>query len=103
MNTISEKTIGRLSLYRRALREMQMTGTRQLFSHQLANIAGVTAAQVRRDLMTLGYTGSPVHGYQVDALLDCIEKFIDNPAGHPVGLVGIGNLGRAILAYFGGR
>src|SRR5690606_15119379 len=58
---ISDRTIGRLSLYRRLLRDLLADGEQYIFSHQLATLAGGTAAQVRRDIMAIGYTGSPVH------------------------------------------
>lgn len=66
-------------------------------------MAGVTAAQVRRDMMAVGYSGSPTRGYDVRALADSIGDFLDAPEGQGVALVGIGNLGRAIMAYFTGR
>jgi len=100
---ISEKTIGRLSLYRRLLNVLQGEGHRHVFSHQLAGIAGCTAAQVRRDLMAVGYSGSPIHGYEVARLIESIREFLDAPGGQGVALVGVGNLGKAILAYFTGR
>lgn len=99
----SEKTIGRLSLYRRLLQQVLTEGTKNIYSHQLAQLAGVTAAQVRRDLMAVGYTGSPTRGYDVPDLMESIGGFLDAEEGQNVALVGVGNLGRAILAYFGHR
>jgi redox-sensing transcriptional repressor len=100
---ISQKTIARLSLYRRLLQEVAAKGTRNIYSHQMAAISGTTAAQVRRDWMVIGYTGSPAHGYEVSDLIAAISKFLDSSAEQKVALVGIGNLGRAILVYFTGR
>jgi redox-sensing transcriptional repressor len=100
---ISERTIGRLSLYRRLLNVLQSEGVRNVFSHQLGNMAGCTAAQVRRDLMAVGYAGSPSLGYDVSRLIESIREFLDSPGGQGVALVGVGNLGKAILAYFAGR
>ncbi len=100
---ISQKTIGRLSLYRRLLTNPADEGQRYIFSHQLAALAACTAAQVRRDLMTLGYTGSTAKGYDRAELAAAIGRFLDDPKGTQVALVGIGNIGRAILAYFAGR
>jgi redox-sensing transcriptional repressor len=100
---ISQKTIARLSLYRRLLQEVAAKGTRNIYSHQMAAIAGTTAAQVRRDWMVIGYTGSPAHGYEVTDVITAIGKFLDPVAEQKVALVGIGNLGRAILVYFTGR
>jgi len=103
LNAASEKTIGRLSLYRRLLNSLKAEGVRNVYSHQLAAMAGGSAAQVRRDIMAIGYTGTPAHGYDVESLIDSIGNFMDAPGGMGAGLVGVGNLGRAILAYFSGR
>jgi redox-sensing transcriptional repressor len=100
---ISQKAIARLSLYRRLLQEVAGKGTKNIYSHQMAAIAGTTAAQVRRDWMVIGYSGSPAHGYQIADLIDAISKFLDSDIEQKVALVGIGNLGRAVLVYFTGR
>jgi redox-sensing transcriptional repressor len=97
---ISEKTIGRLSLYRRVLDRLLREGVENLYSHQLASSTGGTAAQVRRDLMSIGFTGSPARGYRVQELLNRINDFLGVTDGVGVALVGVGNLGRALLAYF---
>jgi len=65
--------------------------------------AGVTAAQVRRDIMNIGYSGNPNRGYDVGKLVESIGNFLDAPEGQNVALVGVGNLGQAILAFFSGR
>jgi redox-sensing transcriptional repressor len=100
---ISNRNIGRLSLYRRLLNVLQAEGIRNIYSHQLATLAGCTAAQVRRDLMVVGYSGSPTHGYEVARLIESLREFLDAPGGQGVALVGVGNLGKAILSYFAGR
>jgi redox-sensing transcriptional repressor len=100
---VPEKTIGRLSLYRRLLAEAVAKGKNSLYSHELARLAGATAAQVRRDLMRVGYMGTPTRGYHVADLMGSISALLDAPATQGVALVGVGNLGRAILAYFTGR
>jgi redox-sensing transcriptional repressor len=100
---VSEKTIGRLSLYRRVLDQLLAEGTRTLFSHQLATLSGCTASQIRRDLMAVGYSGTPSRGYEVPSLLKSIREFLDAPTGQRVALVGVGNLGKALLSYFSGR
>jgi redox-sensing transcriptional repressor len=78
-------------------------GIRSIYSHQIAVRAGVSPAQVRRDLMAVGYSGSPNRGYEASELLHSIEDFLYDPVGQNVALVGIGNLGRAILAFFSSR
>jgi redox-sensing transcriptional repressor len=99
----SDKTIGRLSLYRRLLHGLQLDGISHTFSHQLASLAGGTAAQVRRDLMAIGYSGTTKRGYEVSELVESIGQFLDGQVGQAAALVGVGNLGRAILSYFAGR
>jgi redox-sensing transcriptional repressor len=99
----SDKTIGRLSLYRRLLHGLMADGVANTFSHQLAHMAGVTPAQVRRDLMAIGYSGTTKRGYEVPEMVESIGQFLDASHGQGVALIGVGNLGRAILAYFAGR
>ena len=99
----SEKTIGRLSLYRRLLHGLLSDGVGNTYSHRLAALARVTPAQVRRDLMVIGYSGTTKRGYEVRELVESIGQFLDSSRTQGVALVGIGNLGRAILAYFSGR
>ncbi|MFP4214949.1 MAG: redox-sensing transcriptional repressor Rex [Planctomycetota bacterium] len=101
--TASGRTIGRLSLYRRLLNDLLAERTENVYSHQLATMAGCTAAQVRRDIMVIGYSGSPTRGYDVRQLIDAIGRFLDDDDLEGVALIGVGNLGRALLAYFAGR
>ncbi|HSW29147.1 MAG TPA: redox-sensing transcriptional repressor Rex [Longimicrobiales bacterium] len=103
MSRMPDRTIERLSYYRRLLQGEWEVGRRHVFSHQLAALAGVTPAKLRRDLTYVGYSGSPQLGYAVDQLRDAIERCL-SPRGHvDVALVGLGNLGRALLTYFSGR
>jgi len=103
MNKIPEKTIERLILYRRLLLGLQGKGTNKIFSHQLAAKAGVTSAQLRKDLAPTGYYGSPVHGYDIKQLMDSISEIIDLPQMQNVAQVGLGHLVCAVLDYFQGR
>jgi len=99
--SISDKIIGRLSLYRRMLeRAAAEKPSDHVFSHELAAISGYSAVLVRRDLMTIGFTGNPKKGYNVSDLIASIGLFLDAPEGQNACLVGVGNLGRALLAYF---
>ncbi|MFA5865981.1 MAG: redox-sensing transcriptional repressor Rex [Phycisphaerae bacterium] len=103
INVISDKTIGRLSQYRRMLLQLKQQGVKHLFSHQLGDATGLTAAQVRRDLMVIGFTGSPSKGYHVEELCNKITNFLDGHEHQLGAICGIGNLGRAIMGYFPGR
>ncbi|NMC61698.1 MAG: redox-sensing transcriptional repressor Rex [SAR324 cluster bacterium] len=104
MRQVSARTVGRLSIYRRLLEEAIFRNESYMHSHELARRAGVGAAQVRRDLMASGYTGSPKHGYEIAKLHESLSDFLDGRETQNVALLGVGNLGRALLSYFrGGR
>ena len=92
--------MSRMSRYRRLLQSLQETGVESIYSHQLARHAVVSAAQVRRDLMVIGYSGSPNKGYDVAACIDSISHFLDGRVRQEVVLVGAGNLGHAVLSHF---
>ncbi len=96
-----EPTIERLSQYRRVLEMALREGKAQIFSHQLAKLAGATAARVRRDLMVVSLAGSPRHGYGTAALIEAITSFLlGGQQERRAVLVGLGRLGRAMLSYF---
>ena len=102
---IPEATVARLPLYYRALME---TGERQvatISSERLAELAGVNAAKVRKDLSYLGSYGTRGVGYDVEYLLHEISRELGLTRDWPVAIVGIGNLGRALANYrgFGAR
>lgn len=103
MKKISEKSIERLILYRRVLSHLLEQGRTKIFSHQLSKFTDITSAQIRRDLMVIGYSGSPVHGYDTQELLKSICDYIDIPSGHAVAIFGLGHLGRSIMGYFSTR
>ena len=96
---ISPKTIERLSLYRRLVTDLQTRKVPTIYSHQLAALAHSTSAQVRRDLMTASITGSSAKGYDVAYLRSSFDAILSSSI-QKAALVGIGNLGRAILSYF---
>jgi redox-sensing transcriptional repressor len=100
---LPEKTIERLSEYRRTLLNLQSTGKTHIYSHELAKIHHITAVQVRRDMMLMGYSSLSKKGYDVNELINIISEIIDTPEGLNVAVIGMGNLGRAITAYFNGK
>lgn len=99
MNPLPEKTIERLSQYRRILIKFDPKEKQHIFSHEIASILHLTPVQVRRDLMLIGYSGSQRKGYDIHKLIQLIGEIIDTKQGQKVALVGVGNLGRAILRY----
>jgi redox-sensing transcriptional repressor len=99
------RTIGRLTRYWRTLRDLSSGDVAYIYSHLLAEKVQVTAAQVRRDLMSVGYTGTPAHGYDVKKLREHIEAFLFPTSGdqQKAAIAGVGNFGRALLKFFSGR
>lgn len=91
--------MARLSKYRQLLQAIHAGGETCIYSHQIAAHCNATAAQVRRDLMGVGYVGTPQRGYAVKELLDSLSALLDAPQGHKIALVGIGHLGRALLDF----
>jgi len=100
---LPEKTIERLSEYRRTLLNCLSNGKTHIYSHELANLHNITAVQVRRDIMLIGYSSMQRKGYDVRELIDVIGQIIDSDNGLNVAVIGVGNLGRAITSYFNGK
>jgi redox-sensing transcriptional repressor len=100
---LPDKTIERLSQYRRNLLFTLNSGKEFIFSHEIAQLLHITPVQVRRDIMLIGYNGTLRKGYDVKELIDLIGKIIDTDSGQNVCIMGLGNLGKAILKYFGGK
>jgi len=103
MKTLPGKTVERLSQYRRALISSLAVNRNYVFSHELAAMLHITAVQVRRDLMLIGYGSVMRKGYDVRELIKTIGSIIDAPNGLNVAIIGMGNLGRAITGYFRGK
>lgn len=100
---LPHKTIERLSQYRRALLLCLENGQTYIFSHEIAKIQHITPVQVRRDLMLIGYSGTLRKGYNIQELIDLIGSIVDSEEGINVGIVGMGNLGRALIKYISGK
>lgn len=98
---IPKKTIYRLSIYSRCLKRLQQNGMETVSSDSLAQAANVKPAQLRKDLGYFGQLGTRGLGYPVELLLETIRDVLGRSTLQPVILVGIGNLGRALLHYDG--
>lgn len=103
IQSLPEKTVERLSEYRRTLLRCQKQGITHIFSHVLAGIHGLTAVQVRRDLMLIGFSSDTKKGYDVSVLADFISDILDSEAPMNIGVIGMGHLGQAITKYFNGK
>ena len=92
-NNIPEKTIERLSEYRRTLLNCHRQGITHIFSHILAGMHGITAVQVRRDLMLIGFSSDTKKGYDVKDLIDFIDSILYSDSTMKVAVMGMGHLG----------
>ena len=102
-NGIPEKTIERLSEYRRTLLACHKQGITHIFSHVLAGIHGITAVQVRRDLMLIGFSSDTKKGYDVKVLVDFISRILDSPQPMNIAVLGMGHLRQPLTKYFTGK
>jgi redox-sensing transcriptional repressor len=93
---IPEATVVRLPVYQRILDELVRNGVTTVSSEQLADLARVNAAKVRKDLSLLGSFGTRGSGYDAPFLITQIDRALGTDANWPVAVVGIGNLGRAL-------
>lgn len=97
------KTVERLSEYRRILLNLLAEKKNYIYSYELAALLHITAVQVRRDLMLIGYSSGARKGYDIRELVETIGRIIDSEEGLNVAIVGMGNLGRAVASYFRGK
>ena len=103
--TIPEATVARLPIYLRALMEAAENHETTISSERLAELGGVNAAKVRKDLSYLGSLGTRGVGYDVEFLVFEISRELGLTRDWGVIIVGVGNLGHALANYkgFGAR
>ena len=98
---IPDATVARLPIYLRILHELVEKDATGISSEQLAELAAVNAAKVRKDLSYLGSYGTRGIGYEVRYLVFQIERELGLNHEWPVVIVGAGNLGQALSGYGG--
>jgi redox-sensing transcriptional repressor len=98
---VPKAVVSRLSLYLRELQHLVRTGKATVSSHQLGRLLGFSDAQVRKDLTYFGHFGHPGIGYRCEELSGAIRRILGTDRVWTVGLIGVGNLGRALLGYRG--
>ena len=96
---IPRPTVKRLSLYFREVGALVAGGQRTVSSNQLGAALGLTGAQVRKDLAFFGQLGHPGVGYELTRLYDHLRQVLGRDRVWNAALVGVGNIGRALLAY----
>lgn len=99
MTNLPDKTVERLSQYRRSLNNQLAKGKTHIFSHEIANLLHITPVQVRRDIMLIGYSGTLRKGYNIQEMVDLIGTIIDTDTGQKIAVIGMGNLGKAFIHY----
>jgi redox-sensing transcriptional repressor len=95
--------VGRVSLYLRQLELFQRHGLVTISSNQLGTSLSLSDAQVRKDLAFFGQFGHPGIGYRIEELIDALRRILGIDRSWPSALVGLGNLGRALIRYRGFR
>ncbi len=98
---IPRKAIYRLSVYLRCLLRLKQNSIRTVSSEALARAARVKPTQLRKDLTYFGQFGTRGLGYDVKQLTQTISDVLKTNSLQPVILVGVGNLGLALLSYLG--
>src|SRR5215510_11454407 len=98
---IPEATVARLPLYLRSLLEVAGDATPTISSERLAELSGVNAAKVRKDLSYLGSYGTRGVGYDVEYLLFQMSRELGLTKDWHVVIAGVGNLGHALANYAG--
>jgi redox-sensing transcriptional repressor len=98
---IPRKAVYRLSLYYRSLQRLKANQIGTVSSAALAKAAGVKPTQLRKDLAYFGQFGTRGLGYDVEALSAKLTEVLGTTRLQPVILVGVGNLGSALLHYQG--
>src|ERR687897_2980965 len=98
---IPEATVSRLPLYLRSLLEVADEGMPTISSERLAEMSGVNAAKVRKDLSYLGSYGTRGVGYDVEYLLFQMSRELGLTKDWHVVIAGLGNLGQALANYGG--
>ena len=98
---IPDATIARLPVYLQILAEQLDAGVDNMSSEDLANLAGVNAAKVRKDLSYLGSYGTRGVGYEVEYLVYQIRRELGLDHDWNVVIIGAGNLGQALGGYGG--
>ncbi len=95
--------VGRVSLYLRQLESAQRQGQATISSSQLGSALAISDAQVRKDLAFFGQFGYPGIGYRIEELMTALRRILGIDRVWPTAMIGLGNLGRALIKYRGFR
>jgi len=102
-NQIPDVVIARLPIYLLKLNQLLRNGQKVVSSAQLAEMIGIPATQIRKDLSWFGGFGKQGSGYDVIHLLDQLKNILNLDRIWQMVVVGAGNLGKAVVEYDGFR
>ena len=97
---ISDAVIRRLPRYYRKLTELYASGVVRISSHSLGQEMNITASQIRQDFSCFGEFGQQGYGYNVNTLRQDIATILGMDRGFNAILLGVGNIGNALLQNF---
>lgn len=98
---VPDIVVGRLPVYLRALSQMGQEGKEITSSQELGERLGISSAQIRKDLSQFGEFGKQGTGYNIKYLVDQLRRILKVDRVWDVGLIGVGDLGRAVANYGG--
>jgi len=100
---IPDETVRRLPIYLRGLLFLSEEGQQNVSSRKLADFLGVNSWQIRKDFSYFGGFGTPGVGYKIEKVAKQISKILKLDVTQKVALVGVGNIGSAVLTHPGFR
>ncbi len=101
MSNHSREVVNRLARYKNALDKLRSLGLARVFSDNLADVLGVSAALVRKDFSAFGLSGNKRGGYKVEELIIQISHILGRDEPQKVVIVGCGKIGTALMNYNG--
>lgn len=99
MNMTPKATLKRYPVYLKALKRIKAEGKDRIMSNELAEYVNIKPTTIRRDFSLIGSLGKQGYGYSVDKLIETFSKELGGNFNEKIILVGVGNLGKALLHY----
>ncbi|GGG94901.1 redox-sensing transcriptional repressor Rex [Staphylococcus pragensis] len=96
---IPRATLKRLPLYYRFVNTLKTKGIDRVNSKTISEALNIESATIRRDFSYFGELGKKGYGYNIDSLLEFFKSELSNSEDIHIAIVGVGNLGRALLTY----